>query len=167
MFWCWFMLLDSSIKLQIFWWWIYKCSWIIYQLMNIFPSEFEQLYFALWIWIDFQNRVWFILVNHYDLAWSVGDYCGVRLGMLQISSTTRNLVPRFKWGKEGNFGRTDLYKVEYLVDNSGNAVKNISRIWISGKSSRAMYEGTIRCIKRMDIRSIPERCVNQSSGYRE
>jgi hypothetical protein len=33
--------------------------------------------------------------DHDDLAISEDDYCGVMLGMLQISSTTRNLVPRF------------------------------------------------------------------------
>ena len=35
------------------------------------------------------------------------------------------------------------------------------------KTSRAKYEGTIGSIKRMDIRSIPERSVNGGSGYRK
>ena len=33
-----------------------------------------------------------------DMAPSTGDYCSMALGVLQISSSTRNLVPRFKWG---------------------------------------------------------------------
>jgi hypothetical protein len=67
------------------------------------------------------------------LACLVEDYCDVRLGMLQISSTTRNLVPRFKWGNKGNFGRTDLCKVVYMVNNSGNVAEVSSRVENLGK----------------------------------
>ena len=36
-------------------------------------------------------------------------YCSMTLGVLQISSTTRNLVPRFKrWSKGKDSGRTEL-----------------------------------------------------------
>ena len=45
------------------------------------------------------------LVNHGDLALSEGDHYSMTLGVLQISSTTRNLVPRFKrWGKGDSSG---------------------------------------------------------------
>jgi hypothetical protein len=47
LFWCCCKLFEPLTQLQIFWLWIYKCSWIIYHLMNIFPTVFEQIYFAL------------------------------------------------------------------------------------------------------------------------
>ena len=40
-----------------------------------------------------------------------GVYCSMIIGVLQISSTTRNLVPRFKgWSKGEDSGRTELNK---------------------------------------------------------
>ena len=40
-----------------------------------------------------------------DMAPSTGDYCSMILRVLQISSTTRNLVPRFKrWSKGERVG---------------------------------------------------------------
>ena len=41
-----------------------------------------------------------------DMAPLTGDYCSMTLGVLQISSTTRNLVPRFKgWSKGKRLGK--------------------------------------------------------------
>ena len=71
--------------------------------------------------------------DHVVLAITEDDHCGVLLGMLQISSTTRNLVPRFKWGRKGNFGRIDPCKVDYLADNSENVAERISRVENLGK----------------------------------
>ena len=106
----------------------------------------------------------FININRGDVAPLVEGYCGLIIRASQFSSTTRNLVPRFKrlskgkdvvtkilssllglgcfsrrgrstrmklssflWGlhcayeriKGEHSGRTDLGKVEYLVDNIG------------------------------------------------
>ena len=124
--------------------------------------------------------------NHDDMATIRGDYCSMILGVVQISSTTRNLVPRFKRGSKGegvqlrhsnessrswllfskkliryvdvfifpaqghhdeagilssgtpsylrrtrgNFGITDLRRVDYLVDNIGEGGGNNSRMEI-------------------------------------
>ena len=84
------------------------------------------------------------------------------LGMLQISSTTRNLVPRFKWEVKSNFGRTNPYRVNYLVNNSGNEAEVSLQLKLN-KTSRAKYEGTIGSFQRMDKRLTPGQSVRKGS----
>ena len=63
---------------------------------------------------------------------------------------------------KSNFGRTDPYRVNYLVNNSGN-VAEVSLELKLKKTSRAKYEGTIGSFKRMDKQSIPEQSVRRGS----
>ena len=63
---------------------------------------------------------------------------------------------------KSNFGRTDPYRVNYLMNN-GN-VAEVSLELKLKKTSRVKYEGTIGSFKRMDKRSIPEQSVRR--GFR-
>ena len=80
-----------------------------------FHIQFESwtlLGFRSWI-ISYGNLTMMIMMT-WPLAW---NYCSMILGVLQISSTTRNLVPRFKrWSKGERFGYeilTDLLGLGY------------------------------------------------------
>ena len=54
--------------------------------------------------------------NSDDLASLVGDYYSLIIRALQISSTTRNLVPRFKrWSKERRVGYEILTNLPFRV----------------------------------------------------
>ena len=64
---------------------------------------------------------------------------------------------------KSNFGRTDPYRVNYLVNNS-RKVADVPLELKLKKTSRAKYEGTIGSFKRMDKRSIPEQSVRR--GFR-
>ena len=55
-----------------------------------FEFEFESDFGPVAFWHD----------DHDDMTFIRGDYYSVMLGMLQVSSTTRNLIPRFKWGSK-------------------------------------------------------------------
>ena len=83
---------------------------------NLQPSE----HFCFTVWrnnlFDFILKIEFELVlnqseisnsNNDDKASLEGDYCSMILGVLQISSTTRNLVPRFKRWSKGERLRKD------------------------------------------------------------
>ena len=59
--------------------------------------------------------------------------------------------------------RTDPYRVNYLVNNSGNEAEVSLELKLN-KTSRAKYEGTIGSFKRMDKRLIPEQSVRK--GFR-
>jgi hypothetical protein len=72
----------------------------------------------------------------------------------------------FSGGVRGDFGRTDPYRVDHLVVNSG-IVAEVSHELKLNKTSRAKYEGTRRSFRQMDIRSIPEQSVKRGSEHRE
>ena len=59
-----------------------------------------------------------------------------------------------------NFGRTDPYRVNYLVNNS-RKVADVPLELKLKKTSRAKYEGTIGSFKRMDKRLVPEQSVRK------
>ena len=89
------------------------------------------------------------------VAWHWGCYKSPPLQ--EISS--RDLSAEVK----SNFGRTDPYRVNYLVNNSGNEAEVSLELKVN-KTSRAKYEGTIGGFKRMDKRLIPEPSVRK--GFR-
>ena len=64
---------------------------------------------------------------------------------------------------KSNFGRTDPYRVNYLVNNS-RKVADVPLELKLKKTSREKYEGTIGSFKRMDKRLIPEQSVRK--GFR-
>ena len=64
---------------------------------------------------------------------------------------------------KSNFGRTEPYRVNYLVNNSGNEAEVSLELKLN-KTSRAKYEGTIGSFNRMDTRLIPEQSVRK--GFR-
>ena len=69
---------------------------------------------------------------------------------------------------KSNFGRTDPYRVNYLVNNS-RKVADVPLELKLKKTSREKYEGTKGSFKRMDKQSIPEQSVRrgvQSIGNR-
>ena len=109
------------------------------------------------------NQREFNYSNGGDVASLAWDYCSLIIRASQFSSTTRNLVPRFKCEVKSNFGLSDPYRVNYLVNNSGNEAEVSFELKLN-KTSRAKYEGTIESFNRMDKRLIPEQSVRK--GFR-
>ena len=75
----------------------YLCN--IRQPPNNFILNFENFYcfhqFEFWIW-TVSNYCEDSNSNRDDVPWLAWDYCSKIIRALQISSTTRNLVPRFR-----------------------------------------------------------------------
>ena len=95
------------------------------------------IHFESWTWLGFQSWIIFygnltmLIMMTWPLAW---DYCSMILGVLQISSTTRNLVPRFKrWSKGERLGKDGAqHKIGTWGLSQWTWHRGISRVEIQG-----------------------------------
>ena len=73
--------------------------------MNILVLLLEEIIYSTYFKFEKGFDFWTsgkLHSNHDDMATiRGGDYCSMILGVLQISTTTRNLVLRFKRGSKG------------------------------------------------------------------
>ena len=84
-----------------------------------------------------------------------GSYCSMTLGCYK-SPPLQEISSRDLSGEvKSSFGRTDPYRVNYLVNNSGK-VAEVSLELKFKKTSREKYEGAIGSFERVGNRSMPE-----------